>query len=156
MVNKHIDSINMNKDSPAYGPGEQPEFKPSAEAKEDTPPEIFEHEGVKIYEKNTDTGNVTYFDTNGDEVSQRVVDILFEKYPAPSEFNQQGGEKKGELQLLEADYQQSGRENLAGKEVKYIQERQDYTEGESYLATIPKEQYKLVQFLRGEFSQSGK
>lgn len=152
MPSKHVDSINMNQDSPAYGP-EDKAFKASPEAAPPAEVEKFEHEGKKIYEKNTATGNVTYFDTNGDEVSQRVVDILFEKYPAPPEFNQQGGEKKGEPQLLEADYQQSGRENLAGKEVKYIQERQDYTEGESYLATIPKEQYKLVQFLRGEFSE---
>jgi hypothetical protein len=154
MARKFFDNINMNEGKPAY---ENTEEKTSVSATtegvvvEQLKPEVFEHEGVKIYQKNPESADVTYYDSNGKEVSGRVVDILFEKYSAPPEYNQQGGEKKGDLQVRNAEYKAHGKEKFHnGKEPEYVVERQDYTEGESYTATIPKEHYQLVRFLRGE------
>lgn len=157
-MRKHFDNINMNKDKPAFDNEDKvemadtPDFKPTVTVQEEKP-EVFEHEGVKIYEKNAATGDVKYFDTEGKEVSTRVVDTLFEKYPAPPEFNQQGGEKEGELQITNSTYTKHGNEKFeGGKEPEYVSERQKYTEGDTHIATIPKEYYMLVKFLRGDYS----
>jgi hypothetical protein len=150
MSKKHVDSIDMNVDAPHFT--SEPEI--AAVAAEDKGPvtETFEREGVKIYTKD-ENGNVTYFDTDGKEVSSRVVDTLFEKYPAPPEFNQQGGEKKGDLQVRNSVYQKHGNEKFeSGKEPEYVVERQEYTEGDTHITTIHKELYPLVKFLRGDFS----
>jgi hypothetical protein len=160
-MKKHVDSIDMNTGKAAFDNedkvemSDSPKFEPETTAKTVAPKEIFEHEGVKIYEKETATGNVTYFDTEGKEVSSRIVDILFEKYPAPPEFNQQGGEKKGELVVTNTEYKTHGNEKFEGdKPPEYVSERQEYTEGDIHMATIPKEHYQLVKFLRGELSGS--
>jgi hypothetical protein len=159
-MSKNVGNIEINKGGPAYTNEDKmamanaPDFKPETNVNvQAEAPEVYEQEGKKIYEKTKSTGDVKYFDTNGAEVSTRIVDILFEQYPAPPEFNQQGGEKKGGLQVTNAEYQRHGNEFFEeGKLPEYVVERQDYTMGETYQATIPKEQYTLVRFLRGEFS----
>ena len=152
MSRKHVESINMNTDTPLYAP-EKPEVTETVVVEKAPVTETFERDGVKIYTKD-ENGVVTYFDTDGKEVSSRVVDTLFERYPAPPEFNQQGGEKKGDLQLRNAVYEKHGKEYFGkdGKEPEYVVERQEYTEGDTYIATIHKELYPLLKLLRGEYS----
>jgi len=160
-MRKHIDSIDMNTGKAAFdnedkveaGMADAPKFDPTVTAESVNPVETFEHEGVKIYEKKTTTGDVIYYDANGNEVSSRVVDILFEKYPPAPEFNQQGGEKDGEMIVTNAEYKTHGKERFEdGKLPEYVVERQNYTIGDAHMATIPKEHYQLVKFLRGEIA----
>lgn len=151
-MRKHFDNISMNIDKPAFTSTDAPDFSPNAT---EQPPavETFEQEGVKIYEKTPDTADVKYFDTNGKEVPTRIVDTLFEKYPAFPEFSRNGGEKKGEPNVTDATYTKHGNENFAGSNIpEYVVERQEYSDGETYVVTIPKELYMIVRFLRGEFS----
>jgi hypothetical protein len=156
-MRKHVDSIDMNTGKPAFDNEDKvemadaPKFETTATEKSVNPKETFEHEGVKIYEKTTATGDVIYYDVNGNEVSSRVVDILFTQYPAAPEFNQQGGEKDGEMIVTNAEYKVHGKEKFEdGKKPEYVVERQNYTVGDPHMATIPKEHYQLVKFLRGE------
>lgn len=156
-MRKHFDNISMNTDKPAFTGGSQadaPAFNPTkTEETAKAEVETFEQEGVKIYEKTVDAADVKYFDTTGKEVSTRIVDTLFEKYPAFPEFSRNGGEKKGELQTTDATYTPHGNENFEGGKVpEYVVERQEYADGETHVATIPKELYMIVRFLRGEFS----
>jgi hypothetical protein len=159
-MGRHFDNISMNTGKPAFVgevPTNAPEFKPTVTAEDKANKETFEQEGVKIYEKTTDTGDIKYFDTNGKEVPTRIIDTMFEKYPALPEFNQQGGEKKDKLQVTNTTYTPNGKENFEdGKIPEYVVERQEYTEGDTIVATIPKEYYMIVRFLRGEFSGKGK
>lgn len=148
-MSKHVDSINMNKDAPAFGT--EPALAVAKEEPAKAQLETFEDEGVKIYERNPKTGVVQYYDTDGQVVSDRMIDIFMEKYPVAPEYNQQGGEKSGELKLREVGYESHGKEKFeGGKPPEYIVERQDYTEGEAHQATIEKKYYKIVKFLRGE------
>lgn len=154
MSKKNVDTIAMNTDTPVYA-AEKPAVTATAEEKAPAA-ETFEKEGVKIYVKD-ESGNVTYYDANGKEVDSNTVDTLFAKYPAPLEFNQQGAEKKGEMETRESKYQKSGNEKFEdGKEPEYVVEKQEYTEGDVYTATIRKELYPLVKFLRGDYNEKEK
>ena len=113
--------------------------------------------GVKIYTRNKTTGDVKYYDSNGKEMDLGAITALQEQYALPPEFSQTGAERKGEIQTREAPYVTSGKEVFAdGVKPEYVVERQEYSDGDSWTRTIPKSQYSLVKFLRGEKEDGSK
>src|ERR1041384_1448386 len=144
-MGKTIDTIKM-----AFNTDNEENADKAIEAPQVVPEEELESKefnGKTVYKRNKSTGDVKYYDTNGKEVSVGVVQKLEEVNVSISEFSETGAEKEGDLEVREVDYKEQGKENVQG-ETKFIAERQKYKDGNSWTATIPKNLYDLVKFLR--------
>lgn len=124
-------------------------------------PVIVNDNGKKVYARNPKTGEMIFYDANGNHVSMDVIDKLetaYHKYPERLDL---GAKKKGDVQVRFVAEKFNEEKNMTEtvevpfEECELISERADYVDKDGNLVeaitnSIPKNHYSLVKLLRDE------
>jgi len=176
MVNatpKKIDNLDMSFSDKPVSPNAKPEDIKSEQQKKKEElekailgdkPFIFQHEGKKVYGKNTETGEMIFFDNKGEHVSIDTLDRLESSYGRYPDRLDSGAKKQGELKVRfvkeQFNEEKNGMETVECpyEESEFVSERQDYVDKDGKLVeaitnTIPKNHHALVKLLRDEIGQ---
>lgn len=128
-----------------------PEVK--KEAVEEKPKNVrtFQQDGEKVFEYDNDTRLYTFYDGDGNQLDDDIVEKLREAYPPIPIVDDNGGERVGPTVIREVDdnNQTPKDANFSGK-VTMITERQNFSSGQAFTKTILKKNYNVVRALRGE------